>query len=363
MTELKTPIHSWHLEHKAKMAPFAGWDMPIQYEAGILAEHLHTRENASIFDICHMGQFIIKGENIAENLAKALSHNLETLEIGKCRYGFLLTEQGSVIDDLIVYRLAEQEFFLVVNAACSSIDFETLGQRLGVENITDISEYSGKIDLQGPKSLQVLEKLLGQNFHTLRYFSFIKVNYKGKELLVSRTGYTGELGYEIYCPRDFSLQLWTDLANMDLVKPAGLGARDTLRLECGLSLYGHELDLEHTVAESGLGSMLTSKADYIGKNKASEVINEILIPLKLDGRRAARIGDLVFIKDNEKAIGKITSGSFAPSLGYAIAFAFVEKEFQDNIDFIVKAGRSELLAQKTKLPFYTEGTARIKLEG
>ncbi len=360
MPDFKTPIYPWHLKNNAKMAPFAGWDMPIQYAEGILAEHLHTREFASIFDICHMAQFIIAGEGVKELLAKAVSHNLETLAIGKCRYGFLLTEKGSVIDDLIIYRLAGQAFFLVVNAACHAVDFQTLTDRVGRENIFDISAKSGKIDLQGPKSLEVLEKIFKQDFHHLKYFSFVEISYLGQKILVSRTGYTGELGYELYCPRDFALDLWSELAGMDMVKPAGLGARDTLRLESGLSLYGHELDLEHTVAESGLKSMLTSEADYVGKALAKEVISETLIPLKLDGRRAARHGDLVFVENKEEAIGRVTSGSFAPSLGYAIAFAFIDKAYQEHENFVLKAGRSEIMAQKTSLPFYTKGTARMK---
>ncbi len=359
---LQTPLHEWHTAHNAKMAPFAGWDMPIQYEDGILAEHAHTRESASIFDICHMAQFIVKGENAAELLKKAVSHNLDTLAAGKCRYGFLLTEQGTVIDDLIVYRFAEDHFFLVVNAGCAEKDFKTLAKRLGEENIENISAKSGKIDLQGPKSLEVLETVTGQNFHKLKYFSFTRIDYKGHALLVSRTGYTGELGYELYCPREAVLTLWEDLLAHELVKPAGLGARDTLRLECGLALYGHELNEEHTVAESNLAGMLTSEADYIGKIPAMEVKNELLVPLKLEGRRTVRNGDSV-IKEagSNEVIGTVASGSFAPSLGFAIAFAFVKKEYADQAEFILKAGRSELNAQKTTAPFFTQGTARMKL--
>lgn len=359
---LETPLHDWHVAHKAKMAPFAGWDMPIQYEDGILAEHAHTRNAASIFDICHMAQFIVKGDKAAELLRKAVSHNLDTLAIGKCRYGFLLTEEGTVIDDLIVYHLAENHYFLVVNAGCADKDFETLVKRLGKENIENISPKSGKIDLQGPKSLEVLEDLTKQNFHDLKYFSFTHIEYKGHKILVSRTGYTGELGYELYCPREAVLTLWEDLLSHELVKPAGLGARDTLRLECGLALYGHELNEEHTVAESNLAGMLTSEADYVGKAAAKEVKHDLLVPLKLEGRRTVRNGDLV-IKEagSEEVIGKIASGSFAPSLGYAIAFAFVKKEFADKESFVLKAGRNELTAQKTTAPFFTNGTARIKL--
>jgi aminomethyltransferase len=213
---LETPLHDWHIAHKAKMAPFAGWDMPIQYEEGILAEHAHTRSCASVFDICHMAQFMVKGDTVTELLKKA---------VGKCRYGFLLTDEGTVIDDLIVYHLAEHHYFLVVNAGCAEKDFDTLVKRLGKDNIENISPKSGKIDLQGPKSLEVLEAVTKQNFHDLKYFSFTHIEYKGFTILVSRTGYTGELGYELYCPKEAVLTLWEDLLAHELVKPAGLGAR------------------------------------------------------------------------------------------------------------------------------------------
>lgn len=359
---LQTPLYEWHKAHNAKTAPFAGWDMPIQYEDGILAEHAHTRENASVFDICHMAQFMVKGHGVTELLKKAVSHNLDTLAVGKCRYGFLLTEQGTVIDDLIVYHLDTDHFFLVVNAGCAEKDFLVLQERLGKEHIENISPKSGKIDLQGPKSLEVLEAVTKENFHELKYFSFTRTDYKGYKILVSRTGYTGELGYELYCPKEAVLTLWEDLLSHELVKPAGLGARDTLRLECGLALYGHELNEEHTVAESALDGMLTSEADYIGKEQAKIVKNDILVPLKLEGRRTVRNGDLV-IKEagSSEVIGTVASGSFAPSLGYAIAFAFVKKEYADQENFVLKAGRSEISAQKTTAPFYTKGTARIKL--
>ncbi len=361
MSELKTPLNAWHVAQNAKMAPFGGWDMPIQYE-GILAEHHHTRSSASIFDICHMGQIIIKGDGVKDKLSKALTHNLETLAVGKCRYGFLLTEKGTVMDDLIVYRLAEEKFMLVVNAACAKNDYAAVVSRIGAEYVEDVSANFGKIDLQGPKSFEVLQRVLGQDCTDLKYFSFKYITYKGKEIMVSRTGYTGELGVELYYPRDFSVTLWEDLAADADVKPAGLGARDTLRLECGMALYGHELDEDHTVAESGLGGMLNSEAQYVGKELAKEVVKEFLVPLALEGRRSARNGDSIILESgSEEVIGIVTSGSFAPSLSASIAFAYVKKQYQDNAEFIIKSGKNELLAKKTDLPFYKEGTARQKL--
>ena len=172
MAELKTPLTDWHVAHGAKMAPFAGWLMPIQYE-GILVEHQHTRQHAGLFDICHMGEFRIRGAGADAALAAAVSHNLATLAPGRCRYGFLLTEKGTVLDDCIVYRFGPDDFMVVVNAACAAGDFATLRARLpeGVA-LTDISEQTGKIDLQGPEAVDVLETLLGRSLRDMPYFGF-----------------------------------------------------------------------------------------------------------------------------------------------------------------------------------------------
>ncbi len=226
--------------------------------------------------------------------------------------------------------------------------------------VSDISPRMGKVDLQGPASLDVLEKLLGQNFHDLGYFSFRECEFRGMPLRVSRTGYTGELGYELYPPRDMTEELWIALLEDERVKPAGLGARDTLRLECGLALYGHELDADHTPAEAGMGGMLTSTAPYVGHEQAKEIKAQVLVPLKLEGRRTVRNGDAVALPGESAAIGKVTSGSFAPSLGYAVALAYVDKEYADRDAFELVSGRSVLPASKTDLPFYKNGTARMK---
>ncbi len=357
---LKTPLNEWHRAHGAKMGSFAGWDMPIQYE-GILAEHAHTRTAASIFDICHMGEFRIRGAGAAAGLAAAVSHNLDTLKPGKCRYGFLLNARGGVLDDLIVYRMAEDEFMLVVNGACAASDFAALRERLP-ESVfmEDISGQTAKIDLQGPQSVDVLEVLLSAPFRDLGYFSFRETSFQGQPLLVSRTGYTGELGYELYLPWDAASALWEALLTDARVKPAGLGARDTLRLEAGLPLYGHDLDTEHTPAEAGMGKMLTSTAVYVGQDYA-QTIRQVLVPLTIEGRRSARHGDDLALPDGGPVVGRITSGSFAPTLGYAIAFAWVDAPYAENARFAVRTARAELPAVKATLPFYTQGTARIKL--
>ena len=356
---LETPLSSWHRFQGAKMAPFAGWDMPIHYE-GIVAEHMHARSAAVVFDICHMGEFLIRGPGARQQLEQAVSHRLDNLAPGKCRYGFLLNQHGGILDDLIVYCLEADSYMLVVNAACTAGDFATLSDRLSAPvEIEDVSGSTGKIDLQGPLSVEVLEKLLGTTFHDLGYFSFRAATFAGEQLLVSRTGYTGELGYELYVPWGHTLALWERLIADEGVKAAGLGSRDTLRLEAGLPLYGHELDADHTPAESGMGKMLSSSANYVGKEAALRV-RQCLIPLSIAGRRSARAGDPVTLLDGRQA-GLVTSGSFAPSLGNSIALAWIDKAHADADSFIVRAAKTELPARKTVLPFYKEGTARKKL--
>jgi len=356
---LITPLNAWHKANGAKMVPFAGWEMPVQY-TGIIAEHQHCRTRACIFDICHMGEFSLKGPGAKDALAGAVTQNLETLAPGKCRYGFLLNPEGGVMDDLIVYRVAEDEFMLVVNGACVSSDFAAIKSRLpGGLEFTDISDATAKIDLQGPKSFEVLGRLLPGEWNKLGYFSFVKVPFEGAEMIVSRTGYTGELGYEFYLPADKAQALWEKLAADPEVIPAGLGARDTLRLEMGYPLYGQDLDTVHTPAEAGYEGMMTSQAVYVGKDKAFAV-REKLVALSIDGRRSARHHDKVCLPGGEE-VGVVTSGSFSPTLGHSIALAFVKAEAADSAEFVVKAAKVELPAKKAELPFYKGGTARTKL--
>ena len=359
MNLLETPLTAWHKAHGAKTGPFAGWEMPIQYE-GILAEHRHTRSQASLFDICHMGEFLLQGSGVTDALAKIVSHNLAALAPGRCRYGFLLNPQGGVQDDLIVYRLEEEKYMLVVNGACTASDFKWIRERLPASiPMEDISERTAKIDLQGPKSIQALESVLKEDFHGLKYFSLTHTSFQGQPLLISRTGYTGELGYELYIDTSKVESLWDQLLACPEVKPAGLGARDTLRLEVGLPLYGQDMDTTHTPTEAGYGAMLTSSAAYSGKGPDREV-REKLIGLTIPGRRSARHNDAVFLPSG-KEVGVVTSGSYAPSLEQAVALAYVLKDHAHQPKFLVKGARATLEALPTELPFYHDGTARIKL--
>lgn len=355
---LTTPLHLWHKNNGARMVPFAGWDMPVQY-AGILEEHKHTRTRASIFDISHMGEFLLDGPGATEALAAVVTHNLATLAPGKCRYGFLLNEKGGVLDDLIVYRLDTEKYMLVVNGACIDSDFDWIKKHVPAGlTLVNQSFDIAKIDLQGPESFEVLDRVMPGDWTSLGYFGFREVNFEGFKLMVSRTGYTGELGCEFYLPWDKAEVLWERLMADQAVRPAGLGARDTLRLEVGLPLYGQDLDTEHTPVEAGYGAMLKSEAEFIGKAGLA-VVREKLVGLRIDGRRSARHYDEVFV--NGEKVGTVTSGSIAPSLGYCVAMAYVRADAAEALSFTVKGPKTTLEATRVDMPFYTAGTARRKL--
>lgn len=359
MSDLKTtPLTAWHKAHGAKMAPFAGYEMPIQYE-GILAEHHHTRSQASVFDICHMGEFKLRGSKARASLAKLVTQNLDNLGPGRCRYGFLLSDAGTVLDDLIIYCLSDEEYMLVVNGSRAEGDFAWIKDRLPEDMFfQDITEITAKIDLQGPASREVLERVFERDFSFLNYFAFVKCEFEEDPCLVSRTGYTGELGYEFYIRDDRAPALWERLLAETQVKPAGLGARDTLRLELGYPLYGQDLDENHTPAEAGLDVFVKSTADFTGKAGAFRRDTR-LIALSVAGRRSARTHDAVCLASGEQ-VGEVTSGSFAPSLGHAIALAYVRAAAAEEKNFLIRASRTELEATRTELPFYKDGTARIK---
>jgi len=355
---LTTPLTEWHRKNAAKMVPFAGWEMPVQY-ASIIAEHNHTRTEASVFDICHMGEFTVSGPGAGEALGKIVTQNLATLGVGKCRYGFLTNDEGGVLDDQIIYCLEKDRYMVVVNASRIESDGAWISSRLpeGVL-FEDISANTAKIDLQGPKAFEVIQSALEGDWKELKYFNFVWTTFQGVPLMVSRTGYTGELGYEFFLPAYKAEALWELLLKNDLVKPAGLGARDTIRLEMGYPLYGQDLDENHTPGEAGFGPLLVSEAVYPGKGKDKE-IRQKLTPLAIPGRRSARHHDKVFLGD--KQVGVITSGSFAPSLGHAIALAYIDAAAADSEDFLIDTGKAKLDAKRTELPFYKNGTARVKL--
>lgn len=352
----KTPLYDTHVAMGAKMAPFGGWLMPIQYE-GILAEHAHTRNESSIFDICHMGEFMLEADPVSSGLNRIVTQNIVSMPLGSCRYGFILNEAGGVLDDLIVYRIKEKSWMIVVNAATISGDEKNFLKNLSGEfSFNNVSDSLGKLDIQGPKSGDAVAKIFGDGVKELKYYTFGGFPLWGEKCIVSRTGYTGELGYEIYIPAGLVVKLWKLLLEDKRVKPAGLGARDTLRLEMGYPLYGHELDIAHTPLEAGFDKFVDMSKDFIGKDallkQKKEGIKERLVAFKADSRRSPRNGFGIF--SASRRIGTVTSGSFSPSLSTGIGMGYVTDDCGIGTKLVVKDSAAEIPVTVAKKPFYTK---------
>ena len=365
MSELKkTVLNDLHIELGAKMVPFANWNMPVQYPTGIIKEHNHTRNEVAIFDITHMGEFVVKGSNAADDLDKLMPRSVSLQKVGTCRYNFLLTDKGTVIDDLIIYRIKDDEFFIVVNAGTRDNDAKHIKAHLSDKTtFIDSSDDFVKIDLQGPKSPEVLIKLGLKKEEFPGYYKWTNCKIEGTSCILSRTGYTGERGFELYIDKENGVKIWNLLITQDNILSVGLGARDTLRLEMGYPLYGHEMNEDTTPIEAGFGKMfkLDTKREFIGKEaliESSKQPKKKLIAIEFDGRRAAREGSKVFF--NEKEIGIVTSGAFSPSLNKAIALAMVDGSLNinQNDKIICPVGRKEIIGSVTTLPFYTKGSVK-----
>lgn len=355
-----TPINSRHRDLKALMAPFGGWDMPIQYE-GILAEHAWCRQKSALFDICHMGEFIFQGDFEAGGLEDVFTFSVKSIPQGRSRYGFLLNEQGGIIDDLIVFRLAEDTVMIVVNAATADNDFAVISQRLKGGVFTNITEATGKLDIQGPLSRAVMEDAFGDAVAAIPYFKFITMDILGVEAIVSRTGYTGELGYEIFIQTDKVCELWDLLLEDERVKPAGLGARDVLRLEVGYSLYGSDIDEQITPLEAGLGSFVNFDKTFIGKEallrQKREGVKRQKVAFKVSSRRSPR--HHYEILSGDQPVGTVTSGVFSPMLGCGIGIGFVDGgEYPVGVPLTIKHERVSMEALVCELPFYAGGSVR-----
>ena len=352
---LRTPLYETQKTLKAKNVPFCGWDMPIQFE-GIIAEHGYCRNDVAIFDTSHMGEFFFKGDIVKSGINSAVTIDIEALPIGKCKYGFLLNEDGGVIDDLIVYKLADEELMIVVNASRSAIDYKTFASRISVGTIEDRSNEFAKLDVQGPNAKKALEKYFDVNLDDLKFFSFVQTTVMNEYCLLSRTGYTGELGFELYVSADIAVKLWDSLI-ADGVKPAGLGARDALRLEMGYSLYGNDLSEEISPIEANLSMFINVKRDYIGrdalKKQKEEGTSRLLLPFKTTSRRSARKDFEVY--QNDVKVGFVTSAAYSPTLNVGIGFAMVDVDvFDKESTFQLKDKRGSIDANIAALPFITK---------
>ena len=355
-----TPICGRHRALNALMAPFGGWDMPIQYE-GIIAEHSWCRNQAALFDICHMGEFLFRGDFEADGLEDVFTFSVKTIPIGRSRYGFLLNEQGGIIDDLIVFRLAEDKVMIVVNAATAPKDFAAIQGRLKGGVFADITDATGKLDLQGPLSRYVMVEIFGEEVAAIPYFKFITVDILGVKAIVSRTGYTGELGYEIFIPSEKVGELWDLFLQDERVKPAGLGARDVLRLEVGYSLYGSDIDEETTPLEAGLESFVNFDKNFVGKEALLSLkeqgVAKVKVAFEVAGRRSPR--HHYDICSGGEVVGNVTSGVFSPMLGRGIGIGFIKPELAAiGTPLTISHERVTMEATVCELPFFKDGSVR-----
>jgi len=338
------------------MVPFSGWDMPVQY-TGIIDEHLHTRSKAGLFDICHMGEFFFTGSTAAADLDKLISCRIADVLPGKCKYGFLLNEEGGIIDDLIVFKRSEDEFMVVVNAGTIEKDRAWIEKHISAETkFMDDSDNIAKIDLQGPFSGSIMKTFVDENLiDNLGRYSFVDTKIDGENVVLGRTGYTGELGYEIFMSNETAEKIWNMLLNKNGVKAVGLGARDTLRLEAGYPLYGNELDEIHTPLEANLERFVYFEKDFLGKEallkQKTSGIDKRLKGFLCEGRRSARSHFKVLVDAED--VGMVTSGAFSPCMKQAIGMVYVNIEYANSgQDIILTDGNIKIKAVVMDLPVW-----------
>lgn len=355
-----TALSHIHEALGAKMVPFAGYNMPVQYE-GVTAEHLSVRENVGVFDVSHMGEFIIRGEGAFELVQKVTSNDVSKLVDGKVQYTCLPNGKGGIVDDLLVYRMDEKTYLLVVNASNIAKDWDWISRHntAGVEMI-NISEDTSLLAVQGPKAAEALQRLTEMNISEMKYYTFQKGNFAGKEnVLISTTGYTGAGGFEIYFNNEDAVEIWKAIfeAGKDYkITPVGLAARDTLRLEMGFCLYGNDIDDTTSPLEAGLGwiTKFTNDfvdSDYLQKQKEAGITKR-LVGFELIDKGVPRQGYDVVNESGEK-IGNVTSGTMAPSLKKAIGLAYVPKDMTaPGTEIFIAVRKKQLKAKVVTLPFY-----------
>jgi aminomethyltransferase len=367
----QTPLIDKHLALGARMAEFAGYNMPIAYR-GIQEEHHAVRGDVGVFDVSHMGEFIIRGRQALDLIQLTTSNDAARLEIGQAQYTCLPNAQGGIIDDLLVYRLPEDQcaegeraYMLVVNAANIEKDWKWLARNNRFDaKIIDISGQTGLLALQGPRAAEVLRPLTDINLSALKYYTFTKGTVAGiSNVLVSATGYTGAGGFELYADAGAIAQLWDALfesgANLD-IQPIGLGARDTLRLEMGYCLYGNDIDDTTSPLEAGLGWITKlDKGPFIGSDifarQKAQGVGRRLVGFLVVDRRAPRQGYAIESLDG-KLIGKVTSGTHSPSLDRPIGMGYMATEYsRPGTECLIDTGKKKLPAIVAKMPFYLGG--------
>lgn len=355
--EQKTPLYETHVNNEAKMVPFGGFIMPVHYKAGIIKEHMAVRLAAGLFDVSHMGEFFLTGADALANLQNLLTNDFSKMSPGGIKYSPMCNEKGGVVDDLLVYK-REQDYMLVVNASNRQKDYDWIKSHLaGDVSLTDASDSMALLALQGPAAMQILERLTDPSSIPQKYYTFAAGNSVGNiPALISRTGYTGEDGFEFYIEAGQAAALWELLMNTgaDLnLLPCGLGARDTLRLEASMPLYGHEMDEEVTPLEAGLGLFVKmDKENFIGKQALlNNPPQRKRVGLNITGRGIAREHSDVYLVD--KKVGVTTSGTMCPFVDKAIAMALVDLDAAKvgtSLSIDVRGRR--VSAEVVKLPFY-----------
>jgi glycine cleavage system T protein (aminomethyltransferase) len=363
--ELKrTPLYECHFEAGAKMVPFAGWEMPVQY-TGVIDEHRAVRTAAGLFDVSHMGEVRVRGAGALDLLQRLTPNDVAKLGPGRAHYSGLLTERATYIDDLLIYRLGEADFLVVVNASNADRDFAWIADHreevAEVAEVTNTSDDYALLALQGPAALAILAPLASVDVSALRYYGFAEGEVAGVPALISRTGYTGEDGFELYLPPGDAAAVWRRLLTAGAphgLVPAGLGARDTLRLEAGMALYGHEIDEETTPFEAGLGWVVKlGKGDFLGRAalaaQEASGVKRRLVGFEVLGRGIARQGHAV-LDASGAAVGAVTSGTFSPTLEKALGMAYVPIGLDTPGTPITLDVRGKPVAARVvALPFYT----------
>jgi aminomethyltransferase len=361
----RTPLHDEHVRLDAKLVPFAGFEMPVQYPSGITAEHRAVRERAGLFDVSHMGEFRVHGDGALDLIQRVTVNDASRMEVGQAQYSAMCFEDGGVVDDLLVYRF-EQHYMLVVNAANLEKDLDWIrahAAQWDVE-VEDESSATALLALQGPEARGILQSLTDVELDRIRYYRFVEGDVAGVPAVISATGYTGEDGFELYVPASEAARLWRRILEEggERVIPAGLGARDSLRLEVGYPLYGNDLDAEHTALESGLGWITKlDKGDFVGREalraQKEKGVRRRLVGLTIHERGFPRPGYAVLA--DGRVVGGLTSGTVSPSLGHGVALAYVPTELAGEGSELQVDARGRLLtAVVTRPPFFKEGSIR-----
>ena len=364
-----TPLHQMHLDAGAKMVPFAGYDMPVSYPLGIKKEHNHTREKAGLFDVSHMGQIRLGGANAKKALESIVPVDIIDLPLMKLRYALFTNKSGGVMDDLMVTNLGDEDLFLVVNAGCKNSDFAHLQRTIGDDCKVEFLEDVALLALQGPLAHKVLSEI-APSISEMIFMTAKQVVINGIECLITRSGYTGEDGFEISLAAKDSEKLAKLLLSNIEVEWVGLGARDSLRLEAGLSLYGHELDIHHSPVESSLGWALSKvrrtggerEGNYLGFETIMKHINEgsesKVVGLQPEGRMPVRDGAMIEDELGNN-VGKVTSGGFGPSINRPIAIARLKKSYiEKNSKLFALVRDKKIAVEIVSLPFVKQNYYR-----